>query len=188
MSELNAKHYTMLAEKAKLDNNAFIELYKYFFPRVYNFIFARIKNSADADDITSEVFIKMNDKLNSFDSKKASFSTWLFRIAVNALIDHTRKQDIRGETEWDDVFSPESPVADTPEANAMREEDNKELLLALDKLSDREKKIVEMRYFADAEFDFIAESLNMKPTAVRVALHRALGKLKNILGEDIERK
>ena len=185
MAEEDSVYYTLLAKRAKTDEQAFIELYQHFFPRVYNFIFAKLKNTADADDVASDVFLKMNDHLDMFDASKASFSTWLFRIATNAVTDYTRKVQRGGETEWDDFFSPEAPISDTPEANAIKEEGNEELLRALDKLSEREKKIVEMRYFMDAEFSLIAETLDMKPGAVRVALHRALEKLKNILG-DIE--
>lgn len=183
MAEENAMYYTLLANRAKTDDQAFTELYQHFFPRVYNFIFSRLKNSADADDVTSDVFLKMNDNLEKYDASKASFSTWLFRVATNAVTDHARKVTSRGETEWDDFFSPAAPTADTPEANALKEEGNEELLKALDKLNEREKKIVEMRYFMDAEFSFIAEQLDMKPGAVRTALHRALEKLKDILGD-----
>jgi len=184
MAENDAMYYTLLANRAKTDEQAFVELYQHFFPRIYNFVYSRLKNTVDADDVTSDVFLKMSDHLDRFDAKKASFSTWLFRIATNAVTDQARRTQKLGETEWNDVFSPEAPDSETPEANALHEEGNEELLKALDKLSEREKKIVEMRYFMDAEFGFIAETLDMKPGAVRTALHRALEKLKEILGEE----
>ena len=55
----NKEYFNDLALRAISDEEAFVELYEYFFPRVYNFIFARLKNSADADDVVSVTFMKM---------------------------------------------------------------------------------------------------------------------------------
>ncbi|MBO4780145.1 MAG: sigma-70 family RNA polymerase sigma factor, partial [Selenomonadaceae bacterium] len=60
------EYYNDLAQRATTDESAFEELYEYFFPRVYNFIYARLKNSADADDVTSITFVKMNENLESY--------------------------------------------------------------------------------------------------------------------------
>ena len=56
-------YYNLLAKRATTDEEAFEELYEHFFPRVYNFVYARLKNSADADDVTSTTFLKMNENL-----------------------------------------------------------------------------------------------------------------------------
>lgn len=176
------EYFNTLAQRARTDENAFEELYEYFFPRVYNFIFARLKNSADADDVTSTAFMKMNENLNSYDPNKAAFSTWLFRIANNALIDHTRRRDKSNETEWDEFFDPAAPEYQEPEAQALTKETNRGLLAALDKLNERERRIVELRYWGEQDTHTIAELLDMSDSNVRVTLHRALGKLKKILG------
>ena len=177
------EYYTDLAQRATFDEDAFEELYEYFFPRVYNFIFARLKNSADADDVTSITLLKMNENLESYDPAKAAFSTWLFRIANNALIDHTRRADKNNETEWDEFLAPAAPDSQEPERQLMTSETSRELLQALDKLNERERRIVELRYWGKQDTCAIAGILEMKEGNVRTTLHRALGKLKNILGE-----
>lgn len=176
------EYFNALAIRARTDEDAFEELYEYFFPRVYNFIFARLKNSADADDVTSVAFMKMNENLNCYDPTKAAFSTWLFRIANNALIDHTRHRDKSQETEWDEFFDPAAPDYQEPEAQALTEETNRGLLTALDKLNERERRIIELRYWGELDTRTIAELLDMIESNVRVTLHRTLGKLKKILG------
>ena len=176
-------NYNLLAKRAMTDEEAFEELYEYFFPRVYNFIYARLKNSADADDVTSTTFMKMNENLESYDPARAAFSTWLFRIATNAIIDHTRRQDKSNETEWDEAFGPAAPDEEEPERQIIASETSRGLLKALDKLNERERRIVELRYWGEQDTRTIAELLSMTESNVRVTLHRALGKLKNILGE-----
>lgn len=175
--------YNELAVAARTDEDAFEELYEYFFPRVYNFIYARLKNSADADDVVSVTFLKMNENLESYDPERAAFSTWLFRIATNAIIDHTRHAEKNQETEWEEFFDPAAPDYDEPEAKVVEGENNRELLMALDKLSERERRIVELKFWGDMDTRAIAEILNMSESNVRVTLHRTLGKLKKILGD-----
>ena len=176
-------YYDTLAQRARTDEEAFEELYEYFFPRIYNFIYARLKNSADADDVTSTTFLKMNENLESYNPERAAFSTWLFRIANNAIIDHTRRIDRNRETEWEEFFDPAAPENEEPEHRMMRSEVSRELLAAIDKLNERERRIVELRYWGEQDTRTIAELLSMSESNVRVTLHRTLDKLKKFLGE-----
>ena len=175
--------YNELALRARTDETAFEELYEYFFPRVYNFIYARLKNSADADDVTSITFIKMNENLERYNPAQAAFSTWLFRIALNSIIDHTRRRDKSEETEWEEFFDPAAPEYQEPEAQTLAQEENRELLVVLDKLNERERRIIELKFFSDMDTRTIAEVLNMSESNVRVTLHRTLAKLKKFLGD-----
>ena len=176
-------YYSALAQRATTDEQAFEELYEYFFPRVYNFIYARLKNSADADDVTSITFMKMNENLERYEPSKAAFSTWLFCIATNSLIDFARRRDKSEETEWEEFFDPAAPENQEPEAQTLAQESNNELLTALDKLNDRERRIIELKFWGDLDTRSIADVLSMTESNVRVTLHRSLGKLKKILGE-----
>ncbi len=176
-------YYNELAVRATTDEDAFEELYEYFFPRVYNFIFARLKNSADADDVVSVTFIKMNENLESYNPDKAAFSTWLFKIANNALIDYVRRVDRNNETEWNEFFEPAAPENEKPEVVLAMNETSCELLRALDKLNDRERRIIELKFWSDLDTRSIADVLSISEGNVRVTLHRTLGKLKNILGD-----
>ena len=178
MTEIN---FNELAQRACVDEMAFEELYEYFFPRIYNFIFARLKNAADADDVTSITFMKMNENLDLYDPSKAAFSTWLFRIATNAIVDHTRKVNRSQEIEWDELLDPAAPTQNEPEAQTLMGEENRKLLKALDTLNERERKIVEMKFFSELDSRTIADTLSMSESNVRVTLHRALAKLKKIL-------
>jgi len=88
--EESIAYYSQLAVKAARDADAFTELYEYFFPRVYNFLFAKVQNTAVADDLVSMVFMKAYTNLPNYNQAKAAFSTWLFNIASHALTDYYR--------------------------------------------------------------------------------------------------
>lgn len=173
-------YYSQLAIQAKTDRAAFEELYNHFFPRVYSYLYARMKNGDAADDVVSVAFEKMLMNLDSYDPEKSAFSTWLFRIASNAMTDYFRRQQRRGETQWEDFFDP-SDGKPSPEQEVLKKEGASDLLKALDKLSERERQIVNMKYFSGMSNKDIAEELGMTATNVGVILHRSLSKLKNIL-------
>lgn len=180
VAERRASYYNELAERAKNDKEAFGELYDYFFPRVYSYIFGKVKNSNQADDIISITFEKVFMKLDDYDSTKGAFSTWIFRIAINEMNNLFRGQTRRNEAAWEDFFNP-ADSRNTPEQQMVSDEGDRHLLIAMEKLGEREKKIVSLKYFADVSNKEIAEMLDMTPSNVGVVLHRTLEKLRKIL-------
>ena len=94
VSKKNTVYWNNLAQKAVFDESAFIELYEYFFPRIYQHLIAKTKNETLADEIADDTFTRMYRHLKSYDPNKGAFSTWLFRIAQNAL--YKKSQDKHG--------------------------------------------------------------------------------------------
>ena len=181
---MEEKNWNEIAQQALTDNTAFDELYEHFFPKIYNLIYARVKNSTVADDIVSDVFEKMVEHLAAFDSSKAAFATWLSRIATRTLTDYYRWQSHRQNVEWDDVFSPKVDDMEQPDGQLLAKEGKKELLLAMDKLSEREQRIIELKFWGDMSNKEIAEILGISSANVGVILFRAMGTLKQILGQE----
>ncbi len=180
MAERRASYYNEVAERAKYDKEAFGELYDYFFPRVYSYIFGKVKNSDQADDIISVTFEKVFVKLDDYDSTKGAFSTWIFRIAINEMNNLFRGQVRRNEAAWEDFFNP-ADSRNTPEQQMVSDEGDQHLLMAMEMLGEREKKIVSLKYFSGISNKEIAEMLDMTPSNVGVVLHRTLDKLKKML-------
>lgn len=176
--------YNNLAARAVDDEEAFNELYRHFFPRVYNFIYARMKNADAADDVVSMTFMKVYENLSKYNPDKAAFSTWLFRIASNSMLDYFRRTESRGETEWDETFNPPAPEFEEPENKALAAEGRAEILKAMDKLNERERRIVELKYFSGIGNKEIAEIMEITANNVGVVLHGALKKLQKILGRE----
>lgn len=180
IAERKAAYYNELAERAKTEKEAFGELYDYFFPRVYNFIFGKVKNADQADDIISHTFEKVFTRLDDYDSTKGAFSTWIFRIALNEMNNLFRKQKRLNEAGWEEFFNP-ADERNTPEQQILSDEGDKHLLLAMEKLNDRERRIVSLKYFTGISNKEIAEMEDMTASNVGVVLHRTLDKLKKLL-------
>ena len=181
----DSAYYNNLAVRAVQDEAAFEELYRYFFPRVYNFIFSRLKNAADADEVTSITFLKMNDHLADYDPERSGFSTWLFHIAANSVTDMARKTTRRQEATWEEFFDPEAPEGEEPEAKMLAKERQGALLKAVGKLSEREQRIIALKFWSGLKNREIAEIMDLSPTNVGTILQRSLQTLKKYL-RDLE--
>ncbi len=180
LAQKNNAYYNTLAERAQYETNAFSELYDYFFPRVYNFIFSRVKNVDRADDVISITFEKVFLHLAEFDKQKGSFSTWLFQIAIHEMNNLYRKDQRLKETTWEEYFDPADDKPN-PEEQLITNERDKQLLLAMEQLATRERCIVTLKYFTQVSNKEIAELKGLTPSNVGVILYRALDKLKKIL-------
>ena len=179
--EKDNNYYSELAERAVYDNLAFEELYNHYFRIIYNLIYVQVRNAENADDIVSETFFKVSRNLSNFDKSRASFATWINRIAQRTLIDFYRSQGRNQETDWDDDFDAPTSPNEQPEQQILKDENKKLLLKALEKLSPRERQIVTMKYFDDMSNVEIAEALDLTATNVGIILFRSMGKLKNSL-------
>ena len=152
--EKNIAHWNNLAVEAIHDEESFTELYEHFFPRVYKFIYAKTSDAEIADEIISRTFMKMFENLQNYNPTRAAFSTWLYQIALNELKMFWRSKNYRGEHEesWDENFNPAAPEFEQPENQFLLNENKKILLKAVETLSKREQKIIELKFKVQKEF------------------------------------
>ena len=174
-----------LAAEALQDEGAFTELYEHFFPRVYHYLLKKTQDSHLADELTESAFILMYQHLAQYDPEKGAFSTWLFRIAQNALNKHYGSKAVTMHAPWEEDFDPAAPEQETPEKQALTKERSKELHEAIMQLPERQRQILEMTYWLGMKSHEIGEQLGMAPSSVRVALKQARDRLREILAEKI---
>lgn len=181
--EKNISYWNNLAVEAVTDEDAFTELYQHFFPRVYKFILAKTANADVADEIISKTFLKMYENLKIYNPARAAFSTWLYQIALNELKMFWRKNNYLGEHEetWDEEFEPTAPDYEEPEKKFLQAETQNKIREALEKLPERERKIIEMTYWLNYPPRKIAEIMDLKPNTVSVILKRTKENLRKFL-------
>jgi len=170
------------------DQKAFEDLMKKYRKSVYYMLLKMVYNPDDAEDLTQEAFAKAFTSLHKFDSKFA-FSTWLFRIATNNCIDFIRKKKLL-------TYSIDQPVdedSDRPFFIDIRDKNynpNEEMIHsersqiiheAVEKLPQRYKILVQMRYFDEKAYEELAEELNLPLGTVKAQLHRARELLNELL-------
>jgi RNA polymerase sigma-70 factor (ECF subfamily) len=169
----------------KRDQEAFAEIYDLFVEPLYRFIYFKVGNKSEAEDLTSEVFLKAwSSAQESGQLAVKTLPAFLYRIARNTVVDYYRRKkqnlslDETVETS-EEPLSREDLAADFDLAV-----DREALLKALDQLKDEYREIIVMRYIEDLSTSEIASILEKNKGAVRVSQHRALEALKKILATD----
>ena len=150
------------------------EIYRQYRPKVERYLCGKVNNSELAEDLASEVFLKVMEKMDTFDETKASVSTWIFTITRNTLIDYYRTRRVAEEI-------PESLAEkNTVEESVLRNESLELLAEALSQLDERERRVVVERYYNEKTLREIAEELDVSYAYVKVLQSKALNKLKPV--------
>ncbi|MFM2376535.1 MAG: hypothetical protein RLZZ165_1632 [Bacteroidota bacterium] len=170
----------LVKRAAEKDPKAYEKLLKKYRKSVYYMLLKMVNNSDDAEDLTQEAFAKAFNSLHKFDSKYA-FSTWLFRIATNNCIDFIRKKRIQtisidtpyendeGESFSFDIKDPD----DNPDEKMLRKQRKEYLGIAVQKLPDKYKRLVDLRYFQELSYEEVAQELELPLGTVKAQLFRA---------------
>ncbi|MEL6675434.1 MAG: sigma-70 family RNA polymerase sigma factor [Bacteroidota bacterium] len=177
----NTKEDRELVAAAKRgDPKAFEKLLKKYHKSVYYMLLKMVKNGDDAEDLTQEAFAKAFNSIEKFDSKFA-FSTWLFRIATNNCIDYIRKKRVQtvsldAPVEGDDGSSMNFDVRDTnldPNEFLLKEQRKRYLNMAIERLPEKYRVLVRLRYFDELSYEEVAKELNIPLGTVKAQLFRA---------------
>jgi RNA polymerase sigma-70 factor (ECF subfamily) len=155
----------------------FDDVYAVFHARIRRYI-ARLVGEADADDLAQEVFTRVNEALPRF-RQEAGMSTWIYRIATNAVIDHARK-NVAGHSEpiEDDAISDAAP---TPEDLAAQREMGACVATYVDKLPLAWRTVLILSEQEGLTNQEIADALSLTLDNVKIRLHRGRGRLKSDL-------
>jgi RNA polymerase sigma factor (sigma-70 family) len=148
---------------------------------VYRFLYSRVGNREDAEDLTSEVFLKATKQLDQ-SRPEASMAKWLFTVAQTVLADHWRQYYRSGAP----LPLDESRAADIPEpAHGSAPTERSEALVAqvLDRLPERYRQVLELRFLQGYSIQETAREMKVSPDNVKVIQHRALAKAVKVSGE-----
>lgn len=144
------------------------QIYTDYYGKVMGYISTRIRNRADAEDLCTDVFMKVQRKLEDYDDSKASVSTWVFTITRNTLIDHFRRN--RPSEELDENLTEEGEV----DENLLNEETLSDLAAALKRLPEQMRDIIVLRYYDGKPLTEIAELMGLSYGAVKLRHQNAL--------------
>ena len=162
-----------LVERAqKGDRGALEELYLIHFDRIYSYLHMSVGNRHDAEDLTTQTFLKMLESIGKFKFQAAPFSAWLFRIAHNLAMDH-----FRAARRW----QPEEEVPEPPgqeelsaEDEAMHSIGRASMLELIDDLSPEQRQVLTLKFVFNFGNSEVATILGKTEGAVKSLQHRAL--------------
>lgn len=144
------------------------QVYTDYYGKVMGYISSRINNWADAENLCSDVFMKVQQKLENYDDSKSSISTWVFTITRNTVIDHFRKK--RPTAELDENLSDDSEV----DENLLNQETLSQLAGALMRLPEQLRDLIVLRYYDGKPLTEIAELMGLSYGAVKLRHQNAL--------------
>jgi len=150
---------------------------------LYNYVVYRVADQAVADEIVATACERGLKRLHQYDPKKGSFKAWMFGIARNTLNDHFRTKVGQGTVISLEALPAIQGRGDTPEEQVIRAERFEQVILLLDHLTETEREVVGLRYGGELKYREIAELMGLNIDHVGVLLHRALGKLRDVLNE-----
>lgn len=157
-------------------------MYEEFFPKIYNYVYYRVNNHGVCGDIVSDVFLKVLEHTGSFDPKKASFATWVYAIARNAVIDYYRSQ--KSSCDIEDYMDTLICSFDFEDAyRRYTEEKNGDIKNLIAILNEREQCVIYMRYFEGCSGKETAKQMQINESTERTLHQRALQKMLQYFGE-----
>ena len=157
------------------DRAALEELYLIHFDRIYSYLHVTVGNRHDAEDLTTQTFLKMLESIGRFRWQSAPFSAWLFRIAHNLAMDHFRAhRRWQPEEEVPEPIGAEEPSA---ELEAMQSIGRQSMMELIETLSPEQQQVLTLKFvfnFANAD---VAKILDKTEGAIKSLQHRALASL-----------
>src|SRR5438876_4941351 len=172
-SRESTEHVRRLVERAQQgDRSAAEELYLIHFDRVYSYLHMSVGNRHDAEDLTTQTFLKMLESITRFRWQSAPFSAWLFRIAHNLAMDH-----FRATRRWqpeEEIPEPPGEAEPSAELAALQSIGRQTMLELIEDLSQEQKQVLTLKFVFNLPNAEVATVLGKTEGAIKSLQHRAL--------------
>jgi RNA polymerase sigma-70 factor (ECF subfamily) len=167
----------LLSRIKNKDRKAAVMLIDKHYKLVYYFLFKLCKQHEIAQDLTQETFIKVWDKIDSFNGS-SRFSTWLYRVSYNVFVDYKRLKKLEMVTIEDSEleFIPERFDATDNISSRLQYESIRK---NVEKLSEKNKEVILLHYEEDLSYNEISEIINIPIGTVKSRINSALSELRS---------
>lgn len=177
----NTKTYSMddiprLIEDARQDPLVFAQLYDRFSKPIYRYLYSRVGNQTDAEDLTAQTFLTVLEKLPRY-RERGHFKAWLFTIARNKSMDHFREKRSEVQLDAAEMRSGQKDLL----VDLIQNEQIQQLSTLIHSLDQDEQELLRLRYVADLSFPEMAALLGKRQDAVKKSLYRLQARLQSQL-------
>ncbi len=164
------------------DVEAFGQLYERYAAAIFRYVYARLGEEKDAEDLTEEIFIKAWRSLPNYEERGYLYSAYLFKLAHNAVVHFYRKSKRQVVLNGDELEA-QVEAKEFMDGHFQRQE----LRQALSKLPEHHRSVLELRFFGELSCEETAQVMGRSAGAVRVMQYRALATLRRVLKGHYER-
>ena len=175
MEETHASFGKLIARAKLGDKDAFAVIYESHLTPVFRYLYARLGNREESEDLAQETFLKAYQALERFESTHDSFLPYLFTVARNLLINRVKKKT--PQTMPAEDLDREQGNDSTSSLSEKREQ-SESIQKALEVLTESEREVIELRFFAERTYTEIAVILEKREDAVRQQVARAIKKMR----------
>lgn len=173
------KEKALIRASMKGDSEAFEALYLHYMERIYRYIYFRVGDEAQAEDMTEDVFVRAWESLPKYRLGVSRFTSWLYTIAHNLVVDQYRRRNpVQISTE---DLARHSDPSDLPERVISRKQEIEVLAKSIKQLEELEQEVLLLRFVEGLSHREIAAIIGKSRSASRVIQHRALKALRMIM-------
>jgi len=165
------------------DQVALTQLYEENFDRIYRYIVLKISDRTEAEDMTQQVFLNALKSISSYKFKGMPFSSWLYRIAHNQVVDYYRKKSKRYTVPLDESLPLPATDGD-PERLAEKKIEIEELVTATRKLTAAQQEVISLRFASELSIIEVAGVMRRSEGAVKALQHSAIVALRKVLSTE----
>lgn len=171
----------LLIRRAQHDAKAFGELYERYVDRIYNYIFYRVGDVAEAEDLTAHVFYQALGHIEAYKARGVPFVAWLYRIAHNVVANWYRDRRRHPNVRLDDMATLPA-LGDSPHQRAEQNEEAQILLRAIRRLPAKQQQLLILKFSEHLTNEEIGQIMGCTEGAVKALYHRTLVALRKELG------
>ncbi|MBU6349921.1 MAG: sigma-70 family RNA polymerase sigma factor [Chloroflexi bacterium] len=175
-----ASEEALLAAAMEYDDAALSELYDRYEVKIFTYIYRRTGDESLAEDLTSQVFLKMLESIRDQKAWRSSFSGWLYKIAHNLVIDHYRRRGRQSAVELDDT-TPLAAERQSLESQVEQSLDAERLRAAIRRLTEEQAEVVSLRFLEGYSINEVAAMMSRSEGAIKALQYRAVATLRTLM-------
>jgi RNA polymerase sigma-70 factor (ECF subfamily) len=167
------------------DPVALTQLYEENFDRIYRYIVLKIGDRTEAEDMTQQVFLNALQSISSYKWKGMPFTSWLYRIAHNQVVDYFRKKTKHATVPLDESL-PIPAVDGDPKYQVERKMEMETIVVATKKLTRAQQEVISLRFAGELSIAEVAGMMGKSEGAVKALQHSAILALRKVLAPEVE--
>jgi RNA polymerase sigma-70 factor (ECF subfamily) len=177
---------SLIRRAQQRDQVALTQLYEENFDRIYRYIVLKIGDRTEAEDMTQQVFLNALQSISSFKWKGMHFTSWLYRIAHNQVVDHLRKKTKHATVPLDESL-PIPALDGDPKYTVERKLEIETVVMATKKLTMAQREVISLRFGGELSITEVAAMMGKSEGAVKALQHSAILALRKELSPEVEK-